>query len=85
MCNVIISILTERCIVPLNAVQKIRTDFRAQRNKSLPTEPHPWVSSILRPVKMFFGIIGNDGAGMLLKDDHLVPFAAQIFENVCEK
>lgn len=85
MSSIIVSILTERCIAPLNVVGRIRTDFRAKPSKQLPTAPHSWVSSILRPVKMFFGIIGNDGFGAVLKDDHLEPFVGQIFENVCEK
>ncbi|KAE9411437.1 COG complex component [Gymnopus androsaceus JB14] len=85
MFNVLILILTERCIVPLNAIKKIRTDLRAKSIKQLPTGPHPWVSSILRPIKVFFGIAGNDGIGAALREEHLERFASQIFENVCEK
>ncbi|KAF9062113.1 COG complex component [Rhodocollybia butyracea] len=85
MSSTIVLILTERCVVPLSAVKKIRTDLRAKTNKQLPTEPHPWVSSILRPVKVFFGIIGSDGVGVALKNDYLDLWANQIFENVCEK
>ncbi|KAF9037913.1 hypothetical protein BDP27DRAFT_1347946, partial [Rhodocollybia butyracea] len=62
---------TVRCVVPLSAVKKIRTDLRAKTNKQLPMEPHPWVSSILRPVKVFFGITGSDGVGVALKNDYL--------------
>ncbi|KIK67348.1 hypothetical protein GYMLUDRAFT_37448 [Collybiopsis luxurians FD-317 M1] len=83
MSHTIVSILTERCIVPLNAVNKIRTDLRGR--KQLPTEPQPWVSSILRPLKVFFGITGNDGVGAILKDEHLEEWAGQIFDNICDK
>ncbi|KAF5393319.1 hypothetical protein D9757_000644 [Collybiopsis confluens] len=83
MSKMIISILTERCIGPLNTVNKMRTDLRGR--KQLPTEPQPWVSSILRPLKSFFGISGSDGIGAILKDDHLQDWGGQVFENVCDK
>ncbi|KAJ4483374.1 COG complex component [Lentinula aciculospora] len=83
--NTIIAILTERCIVSLNAVKKIRTDLRAKANKQLPTEPHPWIPSILRPLKVFFGTSGKSGVGAVLKAEYLVPWSSRVFENVCEK
>ncbi|KAJ3724542.1 oligomeric golgi complex component, COG2-domain-containing protein [Lentinula raphanica] len=82
MSSTIIAILTERCAVPLNAVKKIRTDLRAKANKQLPTEPHPWVPSILRPLKVFFGISGKDGVGAILKAEYLSLWSRQVFENV---
>ncbi|KAJ3856207.1 COG complex component [Lentinula lateritia] len=85
MSSTVILVLTERCIVPLNAVKKIRTDLRAKANKQLPTEPHPWITSVLRPLKVFFGLSGKDGIGAVLKAEYLDPWSKQIFENVCEK
>lgn len=85
MSSTVIVVLTERCIVPLNAVKKIRTDLRAKANKLLPTEPHPWITSVLRPLKVFFGLSGKDGIGAVLKAEYLDPWSKQIFENVCEK
>ncbi|KAJ3919433.1 COG complex component [Lentinula edodes] len=85
MSSTVIAVLTERCIVPLNAVKKIRTDLRAKANKQLPTEPHPWITSVLRPLKVFFGLSGKDGIGAVLKTEYLDPWSKQIFENVCEK
>ncbi|KAJ3803011.1 COG complex component [Lentinula aff. detonsa] len=82
MSSTIIAMLTERCIVPLNAVKKIRTDLRAKAIKQLPTEPHPWIPSILRPLKVFFG---KDGVGAILKTGYLELWSNQVFESVCEK
>lgn len=54
-------------------------------NKRPPSEPSYFVSSILRPIKLFFGIGVGEGPGLLLSEDHLVPYASEVFESVCQR
>ncbi|KAK0461470.1 hypothetical protein IW261DRAFT_1632659 [Armillaria novae-zelandiae] len=85
MSSHIISILTKRCCDALLPVRSIPSQFRATSNKRMPTEPSHFVSSILRAVKVFFGIGTSNGAGTSLKDDFLPPASAEVFENVCQR
>ncbi|KAK0226128.1 oligomeric golgi complex component, COG2-domain-containing protein [Armillaria fumosa] len=85
MSSYIISILTKRCCDALLPVRSIPSQFRATSNKRIPTEPSHFVSSILRAVKVFFGIGTSNGAGISLKDDFLPPVSAEVFENVCQR
>ncbi|KAK0461060.1 COG complex component [Desarmillaria tabescens] len=85
MSSRIISILTKRCCDALLPVRSIPSQFRATSNKRMPTEPSHFVSSILRPVKVFFGIGTSTGAGTSLKGDFLPSASAEVFENVCQR
>lgn len=85
MSSHIISILTKRCCDALLPVRSIPSQFRATSNKRMPTEPSHFVSSILRAVKVFFGIGTSNGAGTSLKDDFLPSASAEVFENVCQR
>ncbi|KAF5370825.1 hypothetical protein D9758_001986 [Tetrapyrgos nigripes] len=86
MSNGIVSILMRRCQDALLPVRSIPSQFRAMSNKRMPTEASPFVKTILRPVKTFFGI-GNSGNGVgeLLKDDSLESYSSQVFEGVSQK
>ncbi|KAJ6501242.1 hypothetical protein C8R47DRAFT_260726 [Mycena vitilis] len=48
-----VAILTKRCCDALLPVRSISSQFRAMSNKQMPKEPSYFVSSILRPVKVF--------------------------------
>ncbi|PBK74315.1 COG complex component [Armillaria solidipes] len=85
MSSHIISILTKRCCDALLPVRSIPSQFRATSNKRMPTEPSHFVSSILRAVKVFFGLGTSNGAGTSLKDDFLPSASAEVFENVCQR
>ncbi|KAG7440047.1 conserved oligomeric Golgi complex component [Guyanagaster necrorhizus] len=85
MSSHIISILTKRCCDALLPVRSIPSQFRAMSNKRMPTEPSHFVSSILRPVKVFFGIDTGAGAGTSLKVDFLPSASGEVFENVCQR
>ncbi|KAF7304558.1 60S ribosomal protein L7 [Mycena chlorophos] len=54
-------------------------------NKSMPKNPSHWVSSILRPIKVFFAIGVAQGPGSALKEHFVESYAADIFEGVCQK
>jgi conserved oligomeric Golgi complex subunit 2 len=54
-------------------------------NKRSPTEPSYFVSSILRPLKVFFAIGVGEGFGASLKEDFLQPYAVHVFENVSQR
>jgi hypothetical protein len=54
-------------------------------NKRMPTEHSYFIPSILRPVKQFFAIGTQDGAGNLLKDQFLTEYATEVFNNVAQQ
>ena len=82
--NQIITILSRRACDALLPVRSIPSQFRAMSNKRSPTEPSYFVSSILRPVKIFFGIIG-EGPGLQLKERFLHSYATEVFQNVSQR
>lgn len=51
----------------------------------MPTEPSYFVPSILRPIKLFFGVGVGEGPGSLLNDDHLKSYSNEIFEGVSQR
>ncbi|EDR11848.1 uncharacterized protein LACBIDRAFT_247029 [Laccaria bicolor S238N-H82] len=79
--NEIIRILTKRCCDALLPVRSIPSQFRAMSNKRTPTEPSYFVSSILRPIKQFFGIGFAEGPGSHLTD-HVQDYSTAVFNNV---
>ncbi|PPQ63986.1 hypothetical protein CVT24_009415 [Panaeolus cyanescens] len=81
----IISILSRQCCEGLLPVRGIPSQFRAMSNKRNPTEPSYFVPSILRPVKLYFGIIGGGNIGSTLKDPYLQSFATEIFDQVSQR
>lgn len=85
MTSQIIAVLAKPCCDVLIPVKSIPTQFRAMSNKRMPAEPSHFVSSILKPVKNFFGINGGDGYGARLKDDYMSEYATTIFETVAER
>jgi len=54
-------------------------------NKRMPTEPSYFVPSILRPVKLFFGVGVGEGPGSLLSDDYLKSYSSEVFEGVSQR
>ncbi|KAF8210325.1 COG complex component [Mycena galopus ATCC 62051] len=85
MSSHIVAILTKRCCDALLPVRSISSQFRAMSNKQMPKEPSYFVSSILRPVKTFFGIGVGQGPGASLKEHFLESYATDIFEAVAQK
>ncbi|KDR75857.1 hypothetical protein GALMADRAFT_248589 [Galerina marginata CBS 339.88] len=81
----IVTILTRRCCDGLLPVRSIPSQFRAMSNKRMPMEPSYFVSSILLPVKQFFGVGVTEGAGRLLKDGFLKSFSTEVFNNVTQR
>ncbi|KAG6861087.1 hypothetical protein C0995_004024 [Termitomyces sp. Mi166 len=81
----IVSILTRRCCDALLPVRSIPSQFRATSNKRTPTEPSYFVASILRPLKLFFGIGVGDGVGIPLGEDYIQPYSVEIFDNVAQR
>ncbi|KAJ7497349.1 COG complex component [Mycena latifolia] len=85
MSSHIVAILTKRCCDALLPVRSISSQFRAMSNKQMPKEPSYFVSSILRPVKVFFGIGVGQGPGASLKEHFLESYATDIFESVSQR
>ncbi|KNZ72797.1 Conserved oligomeric Golgi complex subunit 2 [Termitomyces sp. J132] len=83
--NEIVSILTRRCCDALLPVRSIPSQFRAMSNKRTPTEPSYFVASILRPLKLFFGVGVEDGVGVPLEKDYIQPYSTEIFDNVAQR
>ncbi|KAF7288139.1 Conserved oligomeric Golgi complex subunit 2-like [Mycena chlorophos] len=85
MTSHIVSIITKRCCDELARVKSLSSTLRAMSNKSMPKNPSHWVSSILRPIKVFFAIGVAQGPGSALKEHFVESYAADIFEGVCQK
>ncbi|KAF7299420.1 Conserved oligomeric Golgi complex subunit 2-like [Mycena indigotica] len=85
MSSHIVSILTKRCCDALLPVKSLSSTLRAMSNKTIPKDPSHFVSSILRPIKIFFGIGVGHGPGSALKEDFVGTYASDIFEGVCQK
>ncbi|GLB37458.1 putative protein with domain of unknown function (DUF3510) [Lyophyllum shimeji] len=83
--NEIITILTRRCCDALLPVRSIPSQFRAMSQKPSPTAPSYFISSVLRPLKSFFGIDGGGGPGVPLREEFLTPYATEIFDNVAQR
>ncbi|KAF7304564.1 Conserved oligomeric Golgi complex subunit 2-like [Mycena chlorophos] len=75
----------KRCCDELARVKSLSSTLRAMSNKSMPKNPSHWVSSILRPIKVFFAIGVAQGPGSALKEHFVESYAADIFEGVCQK
>ncbi|KAM6502244.1 COG (conserved oligomeric Golgi) complex component, COG2 domain containing protein [Amanita muscaria] len=78
----IIQILEKRCCEALLPVRSVPAQFRAMANKRTPIEPSYFVSSILRPVKVFFA---GENVGTSLKDEFLKEYLQIIFDSVTQK
>lgn len=85
MSNQIVTILTKRCCDTLLPVRSLPSQFRAMSNKRMPTEPSYFVPSILRPIKLFFGVGVGEGPGSLLSDDHLKSYSTEVFDGVSHR
>ncbi|KAL0956582.1 hypothetical protein HGRIS_002720 [Hohenbuehelia grisea] len=83
--NQVVRILTRRCCDALLPVRSIPSQFRAMSNKRMPAEASYFVTSILQPVKLFFGIGASDRPGAYLKDDYLEAYASEIFDSVSQR
>ncbi|KAK1230452.1 hypothetical protein PQX77_006462 [Marasmius sp. AFHP31] len=84
--RIIVSILTKRACDALLPVRSIPSQLRAMSNKRPPSEPSPFISTIMRPVKLFFGTTGTgDAVGAPLKEEFLVQFATEVFDEVSQK
>ncbi|KAF7304565.1 Conserved oligomeric Golgi complex subunit 2-like [Mycena chlorophos] len=83
MTSHIVSIVTA-LLRRARASQVSRRRWRAMSNKSMPKNPSHWVSSILRPIKVFFAIGVAQGPGSALKEHFVESYAADIFEGVCQ-
>ncbi|KAK2463244.1 hypothetical protein APHAL10511_004899 [Amanita phalloides] len=85
MSNQILNILTRRCCEALLPVRSVPAQFRAMANKRMPTEPSYFISSVLRPIKAFFGFGIGESVGSPLKDEFLTAYATDVFESVTQK
>lgn len=85
MSSQVVSILTRRCCDALLPVRSIPSQFRGMSNKGLPNEPSYFVSNVLRELKVFFAVGVSDGPGLPLKEDLLVPYATEVFDNVSQR
>ncbi|KAJ8076522.1 hypothetical protein PM082_000945 [Marasmius tenuissimus] len=84
--RIIVSTLTKRACDALLPVRSIPSQLRAMSNKRPPSEPSPFISTIMRPVKLFFGTTGTgDAVGAPLKEEFLVQFATEVFDEVSQK
>ncbi|TFK75389.1 COG complex component [Pluteus cervinus] len=81
----IVNVLARRCCEGLLPMRSIPTQFRAMSNKRPPTEPSYFVTSILRPLRTYFGIGSTEAVGSALKVDFLASFATQVFDSVVEQ
>ncbi|ESK97090.1 conserved oligomeric golgi complex subunit 2-like [Moniliophthora roreri MCA 2997] len=81
----IVSILIKRGCEALLPVRSIPSQLRAMSNKRPPSEPSPFVTLILRPVKVFFGITSGDGFGAPLKEEFLALYSTDVLEGISQR
>ncbi|KAG2074600.1 COG complex component [Suillus decipiens] len=79
------AILSRRCCDALLPVRSIPSQFRAMSNKRLPSEPSYFAPTILRPVRIFFGIGTVSGPGERLKEELLRNVSISVVETVCQR
>lgn len=85
LCSQATSILSRRCCDALSPVRSIPSQFRAMSNKRLPSEPSYFTPTILRPVRIFFGIGAVGGPGERLKEELLKDVSTDVVECVCQR
>ncbi|KAG7098601.1 hypothetical protein E1B28_000525 [Marasmius oreades] len=84
--KIIVSVLSRRACDALLPVRSIPSQLRAMSNKRPPSEASPFVATIMRPVKAFFGVTGTgESVGVSLKNEFLVQYSSEVFEEVCQK
>jgi hypothetical protein len=54
-------------------------------NKRLPSEPSYFAPTILRPVRIFFGIGSVNGPGERLKEELLKDVSTNVVDSVCQR
>jgi hypothetical protein len=79
------AILSRRCCDALLPVRSIPSQFRAMSNKRLPSEPSYFAPTILRPVRIFFGIGSVNGPGERLKEELLKDVSTNVVDSVCQR
>ncbi|KAG2368424.1 oligomeric golgi complex component, COG2-domain-containing protein [Suillus spraguei] len=79
------AILSRRCCDALLPVRSIPSQFRAMSNKRLPSEPSYFAPTILRPVRIFFGVGTVSGPGERLKEELLRTVSTNVVETVCQR
>ncbi|KAG2055478.1 COG complex component [Suillus hirtellus] len=85
LCSQATAILSRRCCDALLPVRSIPSQFRAMSNKRLPSEPSYFAPTILRPVRIFFGIGTGGGPGERLKEELLRDVSTDVVESVCQR
>ncbi|KAG1752981.1 oligomeric golgi complex component, COG2-domain-containing protein [Suillus lakei] len=85
LCSQATAILSRRCCDALLPVRSIPSQFRAMSNKRLPSEPSYFAPTILRPVRIFFGIGIGGGPGERLKEELLRNVSTDVVESVCQR
>lgn len=85
LCSQAIAILSRRCCDALSPVRSIPSQFRAMSNKRPPSEPSYFIPTILRPVRIFFGIGTVGGPGERLKEELLRDVSTDVVESVCQR
>lgn len=85
LCSQATAILSRRCCDALLPVRSIPSQFRAMSNKRLPSEPSYFAPTILRPVRIFFGIGTVGGPGERLKEELLRDVSTDVVESVCQR
>lgn len=78
-------ILARRCCEALFPIRSIPTHFRSTTSKKPPTEASYFISSILKPIKSFFGIGSSDGLGSVLREEFMIEYAAEIVEVIIDR
>lgn len=84
-CSQTTAILSRRCCDALLPVRSIPSQFRAMSNKRIPSEPSYFAPTILRPVRIFFGIGTIGGPGEQLKEELLRDVSTDVVESVCQR
>ena len=67
-------------------MRQLPSQFRAMTGKRVSSKPSEYVSTIMKPVRVYFGIgSAGDIQGAPLRERYSSEWASEVFENVIEE
>ena len=86
LAGIINCVLSRRAREAVSPLRQLPSQFRAMSGKRAPTRPSEYVSGIMKPVRLFFGIgAAGDHQGAQLREAYSTAWATEVFESAVEE